>query len=58
VIFYFNVSHAYSVFSIQDSVLSKFPIFCANSHIQGMIDLRASFSLHQKKKPNTMALYS
>jgi len=29
-----NVSHAYTVsnFSIQNPVLSKFPIFCANLH--------------------------
>jgi len=31
------VSHAYSVsgFSIQNSLLSRFPIFCANSHLPG-----------------------
>jgi len=34
---YSMVSHAYSVsgFSIQESVLSRFPIFCANSHLPG-----------------------
>jgi len=32
---YSIVSHAYPVsgFSIQDSVLSRFPIFCASSHL-------------------------
>jgi len=34
---YSNVSHAYSVsgFRIQDSVLCRFPIFCAKSHLAG-----------------------
>jgi len=39
---YSNVSHAYSVscFSIQNSVLSRFPIFCANSHLPGYGTIR------------------
>jgi len=58
------VSHAYSVpgFSIQDTVLSRFPIFCANSHLPGYGRLLGkdtkSFewlhSLPHKRKSRTM----
>jgi len=63
---YSIVSHAYSVsgFSIQDSVLSRFPIFCANSHLQGYgrslgKDTKSFEWLHslpqKEKKPNDVA---
>jgi len=63
---YSNVSHAYTVsnFSIQNHVLSKFPSFCADSHLPGYGRLLGkdtkSFEwlhslLQQKKKSNIVA---